>query len=1055
MDSLSEFNPYYETSDFKKSFQELITVSERYYELSREKNVNFEAFAEHLYSEVGHYIYELLQNADDANATEVLFKLEQDSLEFCHNGTKYFTIENIKAICTYGGDGKQRDVESIGRFGVGFKSTSRITETPQIRSSQFAFQINHQVIPQEIDPSLLSEKDLATHFKFPFGTKELNPSSIYRESLNTLLRLNSTNLLFLNNIKLIVIEMPSERNKRRVLGKTQKDPLLVELKQSLDGTKKSVESVYFLKYSKNLDAQKLEEWARANGKSIESFGHLTISLAIKCEVSSEDGVTQVLGVNALPEGHLFVFFPAKNESTGLKFHIHAPFLATTTRENIKDSNTFNALLFDQFPALMRDALSDLIARKVLNVEGLEVFPNNADEIRNELKAVQRAVYDFFCEAKPHVPLSHGRYSQLEAIREVSNEIGSLFNATDLQFLEDFNVGPTGKLKRYEFTNKPKNARASRFLSSIGILSFGLRDLVVSFSYINSAFANNSTEAKKKFSTWFETHDNNWLKDFYILLSGFDLDRIGVYLNKTPIIRVSNPGNPFAIPSDSFISRSGEKTGPSFVDTNIIDFSFGRRLSPSDTQVMRFLESVGVRQFSKSMLLEEKLNDYFALIHSKEVSELEPGPKIQQALSELLDFVHGDVELERAFLQKNVLLTEAISGELAWHSGSSVYIDAPFHPASGLDSVMNHVEGHGKRFRLWNGYAAIPNIVTKIERLGVMVRVSANNNSNATSGEYSISNLRDCLTFGDLTLRRNIWNYLKTSAANKDRHYLRFPNSHLNGSRELSDSAKILKDTAWIPDKNGVLCKPAQLDRDKLNVGFLFDQCDYLDAIEFGAETEAFLLARKEKQFEKQRKDDAARLLGATNAEEIETLIKAMKKNPGKFQKLFEELNRPLPSDHVANPLQTSEKIAALLKEEPDVEMELVVGSQRQGSPELVMKRREFLRSMYQSDNVIYCQICSTSSFIKSTNGEPFFVGIMVIASFSKNSIYNAIAVCAQCHAKYKWGKKTTDLQLKNSILNQKDFSGTVQIEVLLGGEIQQIKFKESHFFNLKGALSVE
>jgi hypothetical protein len=264
----------------------------------------------------------------------------------------------------------------------------------------------------------------------------------------------------------------------------------------------------------------------------------------------------------------------------------------------------------------------------------------------------------------------------------------------------------------------------------------------------------------------------------------------------------------------------------------------------------------------------------------------------------------------------------------------------------------------------------------------------------------------------------------------------------------------LKETPWIPDKNGVLCKPAQLDRDKLSLGFLFDHCDYLSAIEFGAETEAAILARKEKQLEKQKKDDAAKLLGATNSEEIESLIKAMKKNPGKFQRLLDEINRPSPSDHVANPLQTSEKIAALLKDEPDVEMELISSSQRQGLDELVIKRREFLKLTYQVGNSIYCQICSTESFIKTT-GEPFFVGIMVIASFSKNSIYNAIAVCAQCHAKYKWGKKTTDLQLKNSILNQKDFSGTVQIEVLLGGEIQQIKFKESHFFNLKGALSVE
>jgi hypothetical protein len=782
---------------------------------------------------------------------------------------------------------------------------------------------------------------------------------------------------------------------------------------------------------------------------------MKVSLAIKCDVSREDGLSTVLRIKALQEGQLFVFFPAKNERTGLKFHIHAPFLATTTRENIKDSNAINELLFDQFPPLMRDALGDLVDRRILDIDGLEAFPNSGDEIRSELKPVQKTVYDFFCEARPHLPLANGGYSHLGEIREVSNEVGSLFSPSDLQFLEDFNTSVSGKSQDIEFTRRPKNARSARFLTSIGIAGFGLRDLVVVFSYINSSFANNSIESMKKFSAWLESFDHNWLKDFYILLSSFDLERIGVYFNKTPIIRVNNQSNPFSIPSKSFISRNGEKTGPSFVDSKIIDFSFGRKLSPNDSQIMRFLESVGVRPFSKSMLLEEKLNNYFSFIHSGEVSELEPGPKIQQALSDLIDFVHGDVELERSLLEKKIFLTEASSGELAWNCGNTVYIDAPFLPASGLDSAMDQLEGHNRRFRLWNGYVTIPNVVTKIERLGVMVGVSASRPDISLSGEYSISNLKEFLQFGDPTLRRNIWNYVKSSAANRDRHYLKFPNSHLNSSKELSNTAKILRDTPWIPDKNGALCKPAQLDRDKLSLGFLFDHCDYLSAIEFGAETEASILARKEKQLEKQKKDEAAKLLGATNSEEIESLIKAMKKNPGKFQRLLDEINRPSPSDHVANPLQTSEKIAALLKDEPDVEMELISASRRQGLDELVIKRREFLKLTYQVGNAIYCQICSTESFIKAANGEPFFVAIMVIAGFSKNSIYNTIAVCAQCHAKFKWGKRTTDPELKKLILNQKDFSGTVQIDVLLGGEVQQIKFKESHFVSLKGALSVE
>jgi len=46
------------------------------------------------YSDQAHFIYELLQNADDAKATKVRFILEPSRLIFVHNGTRHFSVSN-------------------------------------------------------------------------------------------------------------------------------------------------------------------------------------------------------------------------------------------------------------------------------------------------------------------------------------------------------------------------------------------------------------------------------------------------------------------------------------------------------------------------------------------------------------------------------------------------------------------------------------------------------------------------------------------------------------------------------------------------------------------------------------------------------------------------------------------------------------------------------------------------------------------------------------------------------------------------------------------------
>ena len=74
-----------------------------------------------LYTDKSHFVYELLQNAEDAGATGIRFVQYSDRLEVMHDG-KSFTTENLQGLCDIGQSDKVNDLNQIGEFGVGFKS---------------------------------------------------------------------------------------------------------------------------------------------------------------------------------------------------------------------------------------------------------------------------------------------------------------------------------------------------------------------------------------------------------------------------------------------------------------------------------------------------------------------------------------------------------------------------------------------------------------------------------------------------------------------------------------------------------------------------------------------------------------------------------------------------------------------------------------------------------------------------------------------------------------------------------------------------------------------
>ena len=117
----------------------------------------YEALLAGHYSDSNHFVYELLQNAEDAfdkstgvSASKVVIEYYPDKLVFYHNG-KPFDEADVRGVSSMLMGTKDRDdAQTIGRFGMGFKSVFKYTYQPEIYSDDEGFIIKNYLLPQEV-----------------------------------------------------------------------------------------------------------------------------------------------------------------------------------------------------------------------------------------------------------------------------------------------------------------------------------------------------------------------------------------------------------------------------------------------------------------------------------------------------------------------------------------------------------------------------------------------------------------------------------------------------------------------------------------------------------------------------------------------------------------------------------------------------------------------------------------------------------------------------------------------------------------------------------------
>ena len=151
-----------------------------------------------LYSERTHFIFELIQNAEDAGATELAFELFEDRLELRHDG-RPFTEADVRGVCGVGKSGKSGDLTAIGKFGIGFKSVYAYTRSPRVYSGGEHFGIENYVRPFAVEP--LAEPSAGTLFVFPFDHDTVPAAVAVREIAAALTAIQPRILLFLSSIE--------------------------------------------------------------------------------------------------------------------------------------------------------------------------------------------------------------------------------------------------------------------------------------------------------------------------------------------------------------------------------------------------------------------------------------------------------------------------------------------------------------------------------------------------------------------------------------------------------------------------------------------------------------------------------------------------------------------------------------------------------------------------------------------------------------------------------------------------------------------------------------
>ena len=1007
------------------------------------KHAGIRRIVEDLYPDSAHFIYELLQNAEDTGATEAAFVLTADRLVFEHNG-RTFDEADIRAITDIGEGTKAEDNEQIGRFGIGFKAVFAYTETPRIWSPSYAFEISEMVLPSEIpsDPSLGDR----TRFEFPFNSGKKPQGQAFSEVQDGLEEISDNTLLFLSNIE--EIQWRIDRGREGRLLRILHTDHHIEILREIDG--RPTESANFLRFTEPVDG--LERQHAAVAFELEPVSGNDPSIGLT-------PFARKFRITPSERGCVAVYFTAAKETSNLRFHLHAPFVPELSRSSIKDTPA-NAPLFAQLAGLATESLSSIRDLGLLDREFLAVLPNSQDEIPAQYAPIRDAIVDAMNE-RALTPKHAGGHAPASRLLQAEAGLKDLLDCDDIHFLVDADDDP----RDWAIAATQRNSRVDRFLRGLDIKQWGVEQFVEALDehFSNKRRLSYSTYTWKQgpegpFLDWMRRKPAEWHRALYALFHRELEDELKLF-DQICIVRLSD--GEYGTGNESYFPTPETHEDP--VHPRVAEDTYaGGGTRAEQTRARAFLEGIGVREVGEFQQIEAILERRYA-----DPSRVPPWQTHQSDLRRFIALVEKDRGASSLF--KDYFIFQG-SNRL-WCRPSDLYLDAPYLE-TGLKAYYGPLASEAGRMALSDVYRTfdmLPRLITFARMCGATDRleiatVSCTDNpekehlhsapgsvltQTGIDTDFAIPKLEAMFETPNLALSCLVWNVLCDRSHDKRilKATFRYNQSNYHHSAD-SQLVHQLRNAAWVPQGDDVFVHPAEALRDLLPDGFPFDPgWAWLTAIRFGEETEkraAHLRRTQEIAAELGFRDEAALADGMRFADLA----------PDTRQKILAEHESQvdLPVHEPGNADRRAESVRENSRQAPERRTEK---RERSVSVNRDPTKREetapYLRELYtNADGVTFCQACKDRLPFRLADGTYFFEAVEFLPGLERHHYQNYLALCPNHAAMFMHANASKDEMTAGFLA----LDGN-ELALTLADQPVSVYFTDTHIADLRVVIDVD
>lgn len=587
-----------------------------------------------LFDDKTHFVYELIQNADDSRSKHLELQLRENELLVCNDG-RQFTEKDVRSICSLGSSDK--DLTHIGTFGIGFKAVYNYTDFPEIYSNDEHFRIRNFVKPEGIDDIIPEIAKVVSEGKTIFCLPFKN--SLHQDDIdrlkNRLCNLSKErSLLFLRHLE--TVEWKDKHNVQTGSYSCHRHPFekiqnvseneaveLVKLIASLNGNVEAQETflVFHKKVClpKNVIDQLLEqaEDEEERQRIQQSKGKLQpIEVAFKLQ----DDRIAAMDDNCV----LFAYLPTRKE-THLKFLIQSRYQTTPARDNIPkpSENPWNRWLLQEAANFLPEVLKQLKDSGLLEPVFFNVLPLKEDNIPEEFELIVEALQKAMQE-KAFVPTEkEGHYAKAANVFYPDSK-------TLRELIKSSGMHPNSSLLHLDIQNNESFGRCFKVMRKAGVKIVGI-----------GRFLSWLDEQSIK---WFEARSNEWLRSLYNYLKDqeSELERI----KKLPLVRLENGVHVCAsdqlvyFPPDTDEER--QEIEPFLNELPILQSTFLKGQDHND-----FLEDIGVQELHPENLIDKSIYPLYSQPNKP------PIMKNRWHVRYIFKFWQKATESERGELKKSV------------------------------------------------------------------------------------------------------------------------------------------------------------------------------------------------------------------------------------------------------------------------------------------------------------------------------------------------------------------------------------------------------------------